>query len=264
MRMVTERDVFRMMEEFGIPRNAKVTIHASLRSVGGIEGGADGLIDALSAYLSDGLLLVPTHTWATVNRGHPVFDVRSTPPCIGALADAAAFRRDGFRSLHPTHSMTGFGREAESYLAGEENAKTPASVGGALSRLAEEDGYVLLVGVGHEQNVFLCAADEMAEIPFPGHLSRDPFDIQIFDHAGRRILDRGYRCHENAGGSRGFPRLARAFRETGATRIGSLGSARVECGSCPAMADVMGRILSRADRDPLLSNEEITEDLYLD
>lgn len=262
--MINERDVCRMMEEFSIPKNAKVIIHASLRSVGGIEGGADGLIDALKSYLSDGLLLVPTHTWKTVNRENPLYDVKRTPPCIGALADAAAFRRDGFRSLHPTHSMTGFGRSAEKYLSGEENAKTPAPVGGALSRLAEEDGYVLLVGVGLEQNVFLSAVDEMAETPFPGHLSQNPFDVQIYDHAGRRILDRGYRCHENAGGSRGFPRFSRAFSETGATRTGSLGLARVVCGSCPMMADVMGRVLSRADRDPLLSNEEITEDLYLD
>ena len=262
--MVTERDVFRMMEDFSIPRDAKVLIHASLRSVGGIERGADGLIDGLKAYLENGLLLIPTHTWSTVNRENPVYNVKTTPPCIGALADAAAFRPDGFRSLHPTHSMTGFGREAESYLAGEENAKTPAQVGGALSRLAEEDGYVLLVGVGMEQNVFLCAVDEMAEIPFPGHLCRDPFDIRIYDHAGQRLLDRGYRCHENAGGSRGFPRLSHAFRVTGATRTDSIGEAEVVCGSCPMMADVMGRILSRADRDPLLSNETITEDLYLD
>ena len=262
--MVSERDVFRMMEGFGIGRNAKVNVRASIHSIGGIEDGADGLINALKAYLSDGLLLIPTHTWATVNRENPLFDVRRTPPCIGTLADAAAFRRDGFRSLHPTHSMAGFGREAESYLAGEENAKTPAPVGGALSRLAEEDGYVLLIGVGMEQNTFLCAVDEMAENPFPGHLSRRPFDIQIYDHTGRRILDRGYRCHENAGGSRGFPRLNRAFAAAGAIETGTLGLAGVTCGSCPVMADVMGRILSRADRDPLLSKDEITEDLYLD
>ena len=262
--MISERDVFSMMEGFGVPRTAKVTIRASIKSIGGIEGGADGLIDALKNYLSDGLLLVPTHTWATVTPANPVYDVRRTPPCIGTLADAAAFRRDGFRSLHPTHSMTGFGREAESYLAGEENAKTPTPVGGALSRLVEEDGYVLLIGVGMEQNTFLCAVDEMAEVPFPGHLSRDPFDIQIYDYAGRRTLDRGYRAHDNAGGSRGFPKFNRAFRETGATTPGALGEATVILGSCPLMADVMGRVLARADRDPLLSNEEITEDLYLD
>ena len=32
---------------FGVPRTAKVTIRASIKSIGGIEGGADGLIDAL-------------------------------------------------------------------------------------------------------------------------------------------------------------------------------------------------------------------------
>ena len=88
--MVTERDVFRMMEDFEIPRNAKVNIRASIHAIGGIEGGADGLIDALKAYLSDGLLLVPTHTWATVNRENPTYDVLRTPPCIGTLAGAAA------------------------------------------------------------------------------------------------------------------------------------------------------------------------------
>ena len=163
--MISERDVFSMMEGFGVPRTAKVTIRASIKSIGGIEGGADGLIDALKNYLSDGLLLVPTHTWATVTPANPVYDVRRTPPCIGTLADAAAFRRDGFRSLHPTHSMTGFGREAESYLAGEENAKTPTPVGGALSRLVEEDGYVLLtIGfcIGLGSNVAELGANPLA------------------------------------------------------------------------------------------------------
>ena len=93
--MISERDVFSMMEGFGVPRTAKVTVRASIKSIGGIEGGADGLIDALKNYLSDGLLLVPTHTWATVTPANPVYDVRRTPPCIGTLADAAAFRRDG-------------------------------------------------------------------------------------------------------------------------------------------------------------------------
>ena len=104
----------------------------------------------------------------------------------------------------------------------------------------------------------------MAEVPFPGHLSRYAFDVQIYDHEGRRTLDRGYRCHDNAGGSRGFPKFNRAFRESGATAFGTLGRANVISGSCSLMADVMGRVLARADRDPLLSNEDITEDLYLD
>ena len=262
--MITEYDVFQTMEDLQIPRNAKVTIHTSLRAIGGIDGGADGLIDAFRAYLSEGLFLVPTHTWATVNHLNPYYDVRETKPCIGTLPTVAAFRRDGFRSLHPTHSMAGFGREAETFLAGEETVKTPAPVGCALSRLAEdENGYVLLVGVGQESNTFLHAVDEMANDLCDEHLSTVYCDMVIVDHNGRRILDRGFRTHARTG-SDFYPNLDRPFRLTGATTVGRLGSARVICGNCAKMADVMGRILDRTDHDPFKGKEEISEDLYLD
>lgn len=69
--MVTREDIFQMMQSFDIRPDAAVTIHASLRSPGPIEGGADGLIDALRDYLSEGLLLIPTHTWDNVGLISP-------------------------------------------------------------------------------------------------------------------------------------------------------------------------------------------------
>ena len=67
--MVTKHDVFNLLESLSIRRDDVVTMHCSLREVGAIEGGADGLIDALKEYLCEGLLLIPTHTWAVVNTG---------------------------------------------------------------------------------------------------------------------------------------------------------------------------------------------------
>ena len=52
--MITRKDVFRLFEGFGIPRDGIVTVHSSLREIGPIEGGADGLIDAMKEYLCDG------------------------------------------------------------------------------------------------------------------------------------------------------------------------------------------------------------------
>ena len=83
--MVTKNDIFELLEDCGIKHNDKVTIHCSLRAVGEIENGADGLIDGFCQYLTDGLFIVPTHTWANVDREHPHYDVRNTEPCIGAL-----------------------------------------------------------------------------------------------------------------------------------------------------------------------------------
>jgi AraC-like DNA-binding protein len=143
--MLTRNDVFQLLESFSIRRDDVVTMHSSLREIGPIEGGADGLIDALKEYLCDGLLLIPTHTWANVNAANPHFDVRSTVPCIGTLAKVAAFRKDGVRSLHPTHSMAAFGKNAREYIQGEEKSSTPGPMGGALSRLYERAALTALI-----------------------------------------------------------------------------------------------------------------------
>ena len=84
--MITKREIFAFLEEAGIKRDDIVTIHCSLRAIGKIENGADGLIDAFCEYLHDGLFIVPTHTWDKVWKNSPYYDVRSTVPDIGTLA----------------------------------------------------------------------------------------------------------------------------------------------------------------------------------
>ena len=54
--MLTKNDVFALFETFGIPSNATVTVHSSLREVGPIEDGADGLIDAIQKDCDAGLM----------------------------------------------------------------------------------------------------------------------------------------------------------------------------------------------------------------
>ena len=97
--MLTKEDIFRFLQDAGIKHDDKVTIHCSLRSIGKIENGADGLIEAFCEYLKDGLFIVPTHTWDKVWRETPYYDVRSTVPDIGTLAEVAAFRKDGAETL---------------------------------------------------------------------------------------------------------------------------------------------------------------------
>ena len=100
--MVTMQDVHTLLHEFGIQSSDTVLMHTSMRSTGGVEGGCDGLIDMFKAYLTDGLFIVPSHTWDRVGKDNPVFDVRDTMPCTGALSAVAVMRPDGVRSLHPT------------------------------------------------------------------------------------------------------------------------------------------------------------------
>lgn len=263
--MITRNDVFRLFESFGIRRDDVVTVHASLREIGPIEGGADGLIDAMKDCLCDGLLLIPTHTWANVNAANPHYDVRTTVPCIGTLAKVAAFRRDGVRSLHPTHSMAGFGKRAREYLRGEEYASTPAPLGGALSRLYEENGKVLLIGVGHERNTYLHAVDE--RINRPNRLAPTGFAVTLTDEWGNIRRNPDFHPHRTEGIRCGLSEYYRNYKHaldaTGAVQYGWLGNALVYGCDCRKMTDTVMRIWAHADRDVCIGIQDIPEEWYL-
>ena len=265
--MVTQQDVFDLLRRCGVKSTDTVTVHAALRSVGPIANGADGLIDALKSYLYEGLLLVPTHTWATVTPENPCFDVRKTQPCIGALAQAAAFRPDGVRSLHPTHSMAAFGKGAEAYIAGEEKSGTPTPVGGALSRLYEKGGKVILLGVGQERNTYLHAVDERLGIK--NRLADEGFDVTVTDRAGNTFVNKGYRPHLTRGLPEGVPGCSeffinfdRAFEACGAVQKDRLGDAPVLVCDAVKMTDQMAKIWSRADCDMCLCQMDIPQSWY--
>ena len=261
--MVTQKDVFKTLRECGIKKDDTVTIHCSLRAIGQIENGADGLIDSVCKYLSEGLFLVPTHTWATVTKNAPFFDVRTSEPCIGTLAKVAAFRTDGVRSLHPTHSLAVFGKGAEGYVKGEENSSTPAPLGGALSRLYERNGKILLIGVGQERNTYLHAVDERLNIP--NRLSREPFTVTIIDRNGKKLQSPPFHCHFALGTSdvsRQYPNYEKAFEHHGAMVYSSLGNATVRCCDAKKITDVVRLLWQNTDHDLCINSENIPRQYY--
>ena len=262
--MINKSAVFDLLNQCGIEHSDKVTIHCALRSIGEIENGADGLIDAFCEYLYGGLFIVPTHTWDEVTRDNPYYDVRKSVPCIGTLARVAAFRPDGIRSLHPTHSVAAFGKDAAEYVRGEENSASPAPVGGCLSRLYEENGKILLVGVGHERNTYLHAVDERLHIP--DRLRPEGFVITIKDYDGNTLQSPPFHTHYTAAADRCvseyYPNYKEAFEYTGAVTYHKLGNALVCCCDARKMTDTVRVIWERTDRDVCISDEQIPEEFY--
>lgn len=262
--MVTKSDIFEFLKKAGINRNDKVTVHCSLRSIGEIENGADGLIDGFCDYLTEGLFIVPTHTWDSVNRQNPYYDVKTTQPCIGVLAKVAAFRKDAVRSLHPTHSVAVFGKNAAEYVKGEENSGSPAPVGSCLSRLYEENGKILLIGVGHERNTYLHSVDERLRIP--DRLSKDGFEITIRDYNGNLLKTPPFHTHFTSAidccVSDYYPNYKQAFEYTGAVTYSRLGNALVYCCDARKMTDVVKMLWASADRDLCVSDNPISEEFY--
>ncbi len=222
------------------------------------------MIDGFCEYLSDGLFIVPTHTWDNVSKENPYYDVRKTVPCIGVLSKVAAFREDGVRSLHPTHSVAVFGKKAAEFVSGEENSATPAPLNGCLNRLYEENGKILLIGVGHERNTYLHAVDERLNIP--DRLSPEAFEITIRDYDGNLHKSPPFHTHFTSASdtcvSEYYPNYKEAFEYTGAVTYSRLGNALVYCCDVKKMTDTAREVLMKSDRDLFLCHKAVPEELY--
>lgn len=260
--MVTKQQLKDDLRAMGIRPDDTVLIHISLKAVGNVEGGAHGFIDAFCEYLQDGLFLVPTHTWATVNKDNPRYDVKTSVPCIGAVPRAAAFRHDGIRSLHPTHSVWAHGKNAEAFVRGEENAHSPAPVGFCWDRLADVGARILLIGVTHNRNTFIHSVDE--RMALPDRLSADAYDVTVLDSSGRAVTHpmRSHSCSKTNDVSLFYVNFEKPLTELGAQRFGTLGSATVRIVDAAKCREIVSRIYARSEADIFTEYREIPETLY--
>ena len=226
---------------------AEHAVHTSLKSIGKICGGAKTMLNAFCKFLQDGMLVVPTHTWANVNAETPEFDVRTTKPCIGAFptlcAKAATDDKNAVRSLHPTHSAAIFGKQAKQYADGEIRVRSRTPRNGVWGRLYEQNAKVLMIGVGLESNTYLHAVDE--EINGLPENEAFYFDACLVDLDGKRhqIIHMNKMAYWT---SNHFPKLEPYFLEHGAVSYARLGNAKVICFDVVKGHDLLVELCKRA------------------
>ena len=256
--MLTRSDIHIFLKRIGIKRDDTVLVHTSMRSLGEVEGGCDGLIDAFKSYLTDGLFLVPTHTWSNVGKSQTVYDVSTTVPCIGALPTVAAFRKDGVRSLHPTHSVAAFGKRAEKFVKGEELATSPCFAGGVWRRLYDEKAKILMIGVGLNRNTFIHAIDEMIDLP---DRLAPPIDLTVIDYNGKQY-SLTYQKHGKNTGSSNFEVYRKPLEALGALKNDKLGDAAVGIFDAVKGTEIIKKLWSKADYNLCEELKDIPEEYY--
>lgn len=244
----TKQSLKQDLAAMGLTGAETILIHSSMKSIGEVEGGADTVLDALMEYFAQGLLLLPTHTWRFMDGGNTVFDVRNSPCCVGILPELFRQRPGVIRSLHPTHSMAAYGKDAAAYLAGELETSTPCAPGGCYDRLRTVHGKILLLGVTHARNTFIHSVEEVLNVPH--RLTDKPLKLTVVDEAGEKHT--AYmRRHYNADQphiSEDFVKLEQAYLDCGAAQNTKLGDAK--CILCDAEG------LFRVTRHVLAPNPE--------
>ena len=232
--MYTKADLLENLAGMGLKPTDTLMVHASMKAVGAVEGGADTVLDAFMEYFREGLFLMPTHTWSSIKKNNPVFDPKTEPACIGLLPNLLRQRPGVLRSLHPTHSVAAWGPRAAEFIAGEENATSPCTPGGCWDRLREEDAKILLLGVTHNRNTFLHSVDEALGIP--DRLTPDRVLLHTVMPDGT-LHDTWMHRHYNSTYGSGayaeyYNKLKQAFYDLGAAKPARFGDA--ECILCEA------------------------------
>lgn len=205
----------------GITAGDTVLVHSSLRALGPVEGGADGVIDALLAAIGpSGTLAMPTLTWGIVNLQQPVFHQTQSPSLVGALTNVLRQRPGAERSLHPTHSVAALGARSRELVADHVNDDTPCSRRSPYGKLVEWGGKVLFIGVDTGYCTLFHGAEEWAACPWLFRPEQEQYSSITAD--GQVIPMLVWR--HTSGVPRRFAAFEEPLREIGALTRGAIGN----------------------------------------
>lgn len=222
--MHTKADLINCISAIGITPEDTLLIHSSMKSIGAVEGGADTVLDAFIEYMDSGLLIFPTHTWAQISDDYPVFNPLTEPSCVGLLSNLFLKRPGVVRSWHPTHSVAAFGKDAESYVAGEEKWDTPCPREGCWGKLYDRKAKILFLGCSLRRNTLLHGVEEWNHIPL--RLADEYQNLSIVKPDGTKIGRPLYRHYNPSGDiSENYGKMEAPFVYAGIARKGLIGDA---------------------------------------
>ncbi|MGW3655579.1 aminoglycoside N(3)-acetyltransferase [Streptomyces sp. NPDC005151] len=173
------------LSRLGVERSGVLLVHASMRAVGAVSGGAGALIGALRDALGeDGTLIVPSftpensdtspqyrnrvrgltdHAREAVRASLPPFDPATTAaPSMGRLAETVRLTPGAARSSHPQTSFAALGPLAGKLVA-HHHPDCHLGEDSPLACLYDVRAQVLLLGTGFDS----CTAFHLGEYRAP-------------------------------------------------------------------------------------------------
>ena len=191
--MYTKEDLKNDLLRAGFRPSDTVLIHSSMKSIGLVENGADGVLDALMEFFGkEGLLVFPTLTYPIFNEPDAVYSRTDTPCVVGLLPEMFRKRAGVVRSGHPTHSVAAFGPDAETFCAGHEKFSTPCARTSPWGKLYDRHAKILFIGTS---SIGCCTYFHGVEewLPVPEGLSSEPYMLKCRDAEGKITVVPSYR-----------------------------------------------------------------------
>lgn len=142
-------DVEAGLRTLGLGAGQTVLVHSSLSSLGWVEGGAETVLKAFLNVLGEsGTLAVP------------VFGD------LGVLTKTVEKHPAVVRSVHPVAAVAAIGKDAKAICRDHWKAQLAHGEDTPYTRIADLDGWVLLIGVDQDRNTTLHTAEELLRLPY--------------------------------------------------------------------------------------------------
>jgi aminoglycoside N3'-acetyltransferase len=192
---VTRAGLAQDLAYLGIQRGDTVFLHSSLKSLGYVEGGASSVVKALQdAVGPEGTLLVPTYylpagtVKATCELEGYVFDPRSHGTNMGRLPEAFLAEAATHRSVHPTHSVSAWGKHAQYLTEAHHLAPSIFGEGSPWQRFVGLEGAkVLGLGISMGPVTFYHVLEDAMGERFPEPIWEEKiYRLPCLDRDGKR------------------------------------------------------------------------------
>lgn len=228
----------------GIRVGGTLLVHASFKALEPVPGGVETIIEGLLAALGPGgTLLMPALSYENVLPEKPVFDIKSTPSCVGIIPETFRLRTGTKRSMHPTHSVCAVGPFSYTLLSPHILDSTPCGPNSPFTRLPDVNGQILMLGCGLLPNTSMHSIEEIAQVPY---LFNPPLVYTLIDPQGEK-MKKSYSPHRFKNVIQRYDRIETVLGYPD-LRIGSVLKAKVHLIEAKALRDA---VLQALEVNPL-------------
>jgi aminoglycoside 3-N-acetyltransferase len=214
----------------GVEESDTLMVHANFEPDSGFRGAPLDLVNALVELVGEkGTLSMVSIPFRGTAFGYLVlnktFNVRKTISMMGLVTELFRRREGTLRSLHPTHPVLAFGKNAAWLVADHETCLFPCGAGSPFEKLRKLHGKIVFFDVSFGAITFYHYVEDVVKdrLPFPVYDER-LFSVSAVDASGASRTIRTYAFNRDV--RRSTEKLEAELSRQGKVRRGRVGNSR--------------------------------------